>query len=525
MAATDRVAKLEQENAQLCANVLSLNADLTSLNAQYASVTQQLEWFKRQLFGSKSEKRLDIDPVVQGNLLAGLGVVAPPPKDTPIETITYQRRKKTRDAAVNDSGLRFDDTVPVQTIQVSDAAIDAIPETLREVIGEKVSYRLAQRPGSYVILKYVRPVIKRKDTQTIVTACTPGNVLEKSSVDVSFLAGMLVDKFCYHLPLYRQHQRLEQCGIQLSRSTLTTWAGRAIDLLNPIVDAQHRHLLQSRVLAMDETPIKAGRKGKGKMRQGYFWPMYGDADEIVFRYAPTREHCHVQRFLGDFQGTLLSDGYNAYAVYAKAQSQVLHAQCWSHCRRKFEGAQEGEPDACGEALAIIGALYRHEQIIRDNKLGGENKRAYRIRHSEPIVKAFWRWCDGQCQRGDLLPKSPLAKALKYAMARQASLEVFLSDAGVPIDTNHLERGLRVIPTGKKNWLFCWTEIGAERVAVIQSLLTTCKLQGVNPYTYLVDVLQRISEHPASQVIDLTPREWKTKFLHCPMKSDLVIGDQ
>jgi len=515
---TLRVAELEQQNAQLCATVCELKA-------QYASVKQQLDWFKRQLFGSKSEKRMDIDPAVQGNLLAGLGVVAPPPKETPTETITYQRRKKTRDAAVNDSGLRFDNTVPVQTIVVNDPTVAAIPEALREVIGEKVSYRLAQRPGSYVILKYVRPVIKLKDTQAIVTACAPGNVLEKSSVDVSFLAGMLVDKFCYHLPLYRQHQRLEQGGIQLSRSSLTTWAGRAIDLAKPIVDAQHRHLLQSRVLAMDETPIKAGRKCQGKMRQGYLWPMYGEADEIVFHYAPTREHHHVQAFLGDFKGTLLSDGYEAYAAYARNHSEVVHAQCWSHCRRKFEAALESEPDTGGEALAIIGALYRHEQIIRDKKLCGEKKRVYRMHHSEPIVKAFWRWCDGQCQRGDLLPKSPLAKALKYAMARQVSLQVFLSEADVPIDTNHLERGLRVIPTGKKNWLFCWTEIGAERLAVIQSLLTTCKLQGVNPYTYLVDVLQRISEHPASQVIDLTPRVWKAKFSHDPMKSDLVLGDQ
>ena len=228
MSATNRVAKLEQENAQLCANVSSLNANLSALNAEYASLKQQLEWFKRQLFGSKSEKRLDIDPAVQGNLLAGLGVLTSPSIDTPTETITYQRRKKTRDAAVNDSGLRFDDSVPVQTIELSDPAIDCIPQDQREVIGEKISYRLAQRPGSYLILKYVRPVIKRKDTQAIMSACAPGNVLDKSSVDVSFLAGMLIDKFCYHLPLYRQHQRLAQCGIQVSRSSLTNWEiGRA----------------------------------------------------------------------------------------------------------------------------------------------------------------------------------------------------------------------------------------------------------------------------------------------------------
>ena len=233
----------------------------------------------------------------------------------------------------------------------------------------------------------------------------------------------------------------------------------------------------------------------------------------------------MQAFLGDFNGTLLSDGYEAYAAYARKKDGVTHAQCWSHCRRKFENAQNSDPSASDEALALIGALYRHEQIIRDRQLEGERKLAYRTQHSEPVVTAFWAWCDDQCHRPDLLPSSPLSKALKYAMARKTSLQVFLADPEVPIDTNHLERGLRVIPTGKRNWLFCWTEIGADRVAIIQSLLVTSRLQGVDPYTYLVDVLQRISEHPASQVNDLTPRVWKEKFSQNPMKSDLALAGQ
>ena len=163
--------------------------------------------------------------------------------------------------------------------------------------------------------------------------------------------------------------------------------------------------------------------------------------------------------------------------------------------------------------------------MRERQLEGEPKLRYRTQHSEPVVRAFWHWCEDQCHRPDLLPSSPLAKALQYARTRVTELQVFLTDPEVPIDTNHLERALRVIPTGKKNWLFCWTEIGADRVAVIQSLLVTCKLQGVDPYVYLVDVLQRISEHPASDVIDLTPRVWKTKFADNPMKSDLALAKQ
>ena len=525
MSAVERVTVLEAENAQLRSDLASLNSRFGTLSSDYEALKQQVEWFKRQLFGRKSEKRLDVDPAVQGNLFAALGVETPPPNQTPTETITYRRRKKARDGAVTDTGLRFGEDVPREIIAVKDPEIEAIPEERRERIGEKVTYRLAQRPGSYVILEYTRPVYKILDEQTIVTTPAPANVLDKSVADVSFLAGMLIDKFCYHLPLYRQHQRLVQSGIQLSRYSLTRWAGAAIDLLRPIVDAQQRHVLQSRVLAMDETPIKAGRQKKGKMRQAYFWPIYGEDEEIVFHYAPSRAHSHVQTFLGTFQGTLLSDGYEAYAAYARNNDGVTHAECWSHCRRGFERAQDSDPAASAEALALIGALYRHEQIIRDQGLEGARKLAYRTQHSAPLVKAFWNWCDEQCHRLDLLPSSPLAKALKYAMARHASLQVFLSDPEVPIDTNHLERGLRPIPMGKKNWLFAWTEIGAERIGIIQSLLVTCRLQGVDPYTYLVDVLQRISEHPARQVAELTPRVWKTKFSHDPMKSDLALAEQ
>ena len=262
---TVNIAALQQENTQLIATVASLTSELDSTKDKLGSIVanltseldsfkqqldshkQQLDWFQRQLFGRKSEKRLAFDAREQGNLLFGLGVEAPPEQDpVPTEKITYQRRKKQRAASVNDSGLRFDASVPVTTIHVTDPQIAAIPEADRQVIAEKVSYRLAQEPGSYRVLKYIRQVVKRRDTGKLVTAAAAPNVLEKSAVDVSFLAAMLVDKFRYHLPLYRQHQRLQDSGIKVSRGSLTNWAGRAIDLLEPIVQAQAAHVLPKR---------------------------------------------------------------------------------------------------------------------------------------------------------------------------------------------------------------------------------------------------------------------------------------
>ena len=226
-------------------------------------------------------------------------------------------------------------------------------------------------------------------------------------------------------------------------------------------------------------------------------------------------------FLGEFRGTLLTDGYEGYAAYAGTRpGQVIHAQCWSHTRRGFERAKDGEPEAVAEALALIGAMYRHEKQIRDDTLTGAAKHEYRTVHIRPVVEAFWKWCRTSCERTDLLPKNPLAKALNYALQRRLGLEVFLDDPDVAIDTNHLERALRPIPMGKRNWLFTSTEVGARRVGIIQSLLVTCRLHGVDPYTYLVDVLQRISEHPAKRVRELTPRMWKSLFAHDPLPSAL-----
>jgi len=507
-----RVEVLEQQNATLLATVADLSAKLTA-------ATEELAWYRRQLFGSKSEKRLEFDDARQASLFAALGIEPGPAGEVPTQKITYRRRVKRRDGAVNEEGLRFDESVPVETIVVTDPAIEAIPESEREVIGEKVTHRLAQEPGSYKVLKYVRQVVRRRDTGRMLTPPAPAGVLGRAAVDVSFLAGLLVEKFRWHLPLYRQHARLADAGITVSRRSLTNWAGRTIDLLRPVVKAQSEHILSGDVIAMDETSIKAGRTGPGKMRAAYFWPVYGQAGELVFHYAPSRAHKHVEAFLGGFSGTLLTDGYAAYEAYA-ARHGNIHARCWSHSRRKFEAAKNADPDGAEEALSLIGVLYRHERKIRKKKLKGPQKLAYRREWLTPAVDAFFGWCQQQRQRVDLLPSDPFGQALGYAARRETGLRVFLEDPEVAIDTNHVERGLRAIPMGRRNWLFAWTEVGAERVGAIQSLLVTCQLQGVNPYTYLVDVLQRIDRHPASRVIELTPRVWKDLYAENPLRSDL-----
>ena len=503
------------DSTDLQTQLTNASAHIVALQLQVQQLTQQLDWFKRQIFGVKSERVMP-DPAIQPDMLAALGVVPPAViPEQPAITVTYERRKKLRAPnCVTDQGLRFDDSVPVEVIELPAPAKG-------EVIDTKITYRLAQRPGAYVVLEFRRPVVKQAHDARLVTTAAPAAVIEQSFADVSFLAGMLIDKFLYHLPLYRQHQRLLDAGITLARPTLTNLSRSAIDLLVPIYQAQFGHITTSRVLAMDETPIKAGRKGEGKLRTAYFWPIYGEHNEVCFHYADSRAHAVVRQALGrDFSGVLLSDGYAAYARYAEKTEHCQLANCWAHARRRFEQALTGHPETAKEALAFIRVLYAHEEEIRKRGLTDENKLHYRTTHSEPVVRAFWGWCYEQRQRTDLLPKDRLAAALTYAWERQAPLQVFLTDPDVPIDTNHLERAIRPIPMGRKNYLFCWTELGAKHVGVIQSLLQTCKLHDVDPHTYLVDVLQRVSVHPASRVLELTPREWKQRFAANPMHSDV-----
>jgi transposase len=521
------VLNMEQAARFTPEQIVELSRSTVALREELAVLKHQLEWFKRQLFGQKSERRVVDAASGQMSLGAALNpeqtAQAPAPAERRVQAHTRRVPARKPEDADAESVPFFDPTrVPVEVIEVSPPEAEGLSPEAYEVIGHKESFRLAQRPGSYVVLNYRRPVIKLKATQAIVCASAPSGVIEGSRADVSFIAGLLIDKFAYHLPLYRQHQRLTDSGITVSRGWLTQLAQRGIGLLEPIYDAQLESIRASRVIAMDETPIKAGRGQPGKLKQGYFWPLYGEHDEVCFPFFETRSGESIRKLLGltPAKGkVLLSDGYDPYARYAE-KTGITHAQCWAHTRRTFFEAQSVEPQAAGQALDLIAELYAVEARIRAQALRAAKKLDYRLMHAKPIVERFFDWVNRQFETHGLLPSNPLTQALAYARDRRFGLEVFLTDADVPLDTNHLERALRAIPMGRKNWLFCWTELGAKHVGIMQSLIVTCRLHGVDPYDYLVDVLQRVGQHPANRVHQLTPRLWKQHFAANPLRSVL-----
>jgi transposase len=390
MTLEERAAALSQ------AEIVALLQQHEVLTQRTAELQRQVEWFKRQLFGRKSGRRLH-EPDAQQLPLAGLLPAQSDPADAPpppTETVNAYRRRPRFTAFTDppeDRDLRVDSAAPVEVVVVPNPELVGLTPADYKVIGEKITYRLAQRPGAYVILKYVRQVVKLKESQAVGCPPAPPAVLEKSFADVSVLAGLLIDKFCFHLPLYRQHQRLLHVGIRLSRGTLTQWVQRTAALLEPIYYALLSSILQSQMLTMDEPPIKAGRRMKGKLHTGYFWPLYGDQDEVAFPFAASRAGAVVREALGSFCGVLLTDGYIVYERFAQTVNRLVHAQCWFHTRRQFVEAERVEPRLVAEALDRIGALYAHEARIRRQGLEAEARLVYRAEYAKPLVNAFFAW--------------------------------------------------------------------------------------------------------------------------------------
>ena len=257
-----RVPSLDEAAAFSPRQVVDL---VSSLSRELAAAKHQLDWFKRQVFGQKSERRL-IDPA-SGQMSLGEMLTqeqsVPPPVPTERPVAAHTRRPTTKKPDTGDDSLPFFDAsrVPVEVIELAAPEAEGLAPEDYEIISYKNSYRLAQRPGSTVVLNYRRPVIKLKESQAIACPAAPMGVIEGSRADVSFIAGLLIDKFAYHLPFFRQHQRLADSGITVTRPWLTQIGQQGIALLEPIYDAQLASIRGSRVKAMDETPIKAGRTG------------------------------------------------------------------------------------------------------------------------------------------------------------------------------------------------------------------------------------------------------------------------
>jgi transposase len=503
------LAALPDDVGALQQLVRSLTAERTSLREAKAEIERLnliIKQLQRHQFGRRAE-RLDNDQLHLGleDLKADLAriEVKLPSSSIEVETTKAQGQRASLPSHLARENVRLD--VEHQTCPCCGGTLHQIGETISEMLDHV--------PARLRVIRICRPRYGCRACGTIHQAAAPERPIAKGLATPALLAHVLVSKYCDHLPLYRQSQILARQGVELDRSTLANWVGGACWWLEPLQARLAGHVFASQKLFADDTPIPVLDPGRGRTKTGRLWvyarddrPWQGpDPPAAVYLYSPDRKAEHPASHLAKFSGVLQVDGYPGFDRLG--DSGAIHlAACWSHARRKFYEVQQATASpVAAEALRRIAELYAIETAIRGQTAA--ERLSVRQSSSLPLVTAMKTWLENQFRQ--IPPRGGLADAIRYTLARWNALGCFLNDGRIELDTNTVERAIRPVTLGRKNHLFAGSDGGANRWATVCSLITTAKLNDVEPFAYLEDVLKRMSNgHPMSRLDDLLPWNWR-----------------
>jgi hypothetical protein len=326
--------------------------------------------------------------------------------------------------------------------------------------------------------------------------------------DVSVVADVVVKKYLEHQPLYRQQQAFDRLGICIPRQTLCDWTGWCSDQVDPVVKAMADYILGQPMVQSDETPVRM-QLADGQMETARLWAYGLPWAEVVFDFRTDKSQKGPKEFLnGTAAKFVQADGGSSY-VPVFEELELLHIACMAHIRRQIFEARDDAPLAVDLVLAAIQKLYRIEAQAKAQGMSLEARLELRQREAQPIFIEVGQLI--ATMRKDVLPKSPLGKALSYAENQWPAMARYLEVPSAELDNNSIEHSLRGVVLGRRNWLHVGQEAGGEKAANLFSLMMTCKRLGVEPYAYLHDVLRRLPSHPNKDIWQLTPRGWKETF--------------
>jgi transposase len=389
------------------------------------------------------------------------------------------------------------------------------------VIGEETSQRLDKIPAQYQVIVTHRPKYGCRACEgAVVQAPAPERLIKNGIPTERLVASVVVDKFAWHSPLYRQAQIMKLQGFPVDRSTLAFWVGVAAAELKPIYLRMKELLLGSAKIAVDETRAPVLDPGRGRTKTGYFWAIsrddraWGGSDPpgVVYTYAPGRGGVHAATLLAGYSGIVQCDGYAVYeqlADPARDGGAVTLAFCWSHWRREFFDIDKGGPAPIAhEALERIAVLYAIESRIRGRS--AEERRAVRQAETKPLVEKLKAWLETRLIA--VSEKSTIATAIRYGLSRWDGLVRFLDDGRIEMDTNSVERAMRPIALNRKNSLFAGHDAGAANWACLASLIETAKIHGTDPHAYLADIPAKlVNGWPAHNLDELLPWAWAEQY--------------
>lgn len=490
---------------------------LKKVSEEIAALRSENAVLKKLVFGKKSEKR----PAPQGSdaqtsLFDSEDDTTEKERETETVTIEkHQRKKKGGRRPLPEDLERIEEVIDVPEKEKVCAC-----GSEKHRMGEDVSEELEIVPVQVFVRRIIRPKYAcRKCSGSIVQAPAPDRPIHKCTAGPSMLAHIVTYKYEDHIPLCRMEKILGRMGIDITRSNMSNWAMMLHDLSRPLIEHMSARLLQSHVIHADETPIRV-QQPEGGTKRSYLWVYLGDskAPYIVYDFQPGRSRAGPEKMLGKYRGYLHTDGYIAYEeicnqVDENGKLRIQSVACWAHARRKFKDAEETGDNRASLALDLIGKLYSIEREAAEEcrGLGEERLHARRLElrqeKSVPVLSELFTWMDG---RLDALPQSPLGKALFYAQERKIELKRYTTDGQLSIDNNAVERAIRPVAIGRKNWLFAGNERGGKAAGTFFTLIASAKRNGLNPFEYLRDIFLRLGARRPPDLDEVLPDKWEPR---------------
>ena len=485
---------------------MATQQQLLQRESEIETLTLLLSQLRRMQFGRKSEKlERQIEQLelrLEDLQLAQAAEATQPRESGAIESASAAAKEKR-------ARRPLPEHLPRQT-QTHEPKHSACPDCGGELrkLGEDVSEMLEYVPECFRVIRHVRPKLSCRHCERIVQAAAPSRPIVRGMAGPGLLAHVLISKYADHLPLYRQCEIYERQGVELERSTLADWVQGCSQLLDPLVEALRRYVMAAGKLHADDTRVPVLAPGTGKTKTGRLWTYVRDdrpagdtaAPAVWFAYSADRGGEHPVQHLRRFRGALQADAYAGFNQLYQ-DGRIQEVACWAHVRRKFYDLEQAHASPLArEALERIAALYAVEDEIRGRP--PDERKQVRHTRARPLLQSLHDWFEISLTK--LSRKSETTAAIRYALTLWPALTRYCDDGRLEIDNNAAERALRAVTLGRKNYLFAGSDAGGERAAILYSLIGSAKLNGLDPESYLRDVLTRIADHPIRRIEELLP---------------------